>query len=149
MTLGSVGYARIEVLTNPENDFDESVYSNGGSLSQPFIVRTARQRDDSAKPRKPPGRSLRFRQLRSESQNKAKVAASEGGQTRGQGRGTKRDTDPRENFIAKSDKGGINVAKAAVSVGSEITKLPSQVYDKSNGPLTAGNRSANVCAKPR
>ena len=39
VTLGSVGYARIEVLTNPENDFDESIYTNGGSLSQPFIVR--------------------------------------------------------------------------------------------------------------
>ena len=39
VSLGSVGYARIEVLTNPENDFDESIYSNGASLSEPFIVR--------------------------------------------------------------------------------------------------------------
>ena len=39
VTLGSVGYARIEVLTNPENTIDESIYSNGASLSQPFIVR--------------------------------------------------------------------------------------------------------------
>ena len=48
VTLNSVGYARVEVLTNPENDFNESVYSNGGALIAAVHRQAAGQRHDRA-----------------------------------------------------------------------------------------------------
>ena len=76
VTLGSVGYARIEVLTNPENYFDESIYSNGASLSQPFIVRLPGNAT-TVPTTKAAGTLPSIQALAIQSQNKAKVAAAE------------------------------------------------------------------------
>jgi hypothetical protein len=125
VSLGSVGYARIEVLTNPENDFDESIYSNGGALSQPFIVRlpgnaTTVPTDQAA------GTLPSVSALAARSANQAKVAAAEKLAAKVAARDA---TKPVKKLHRKVGKGGLNIVKAGVSVGEEISKLPTQVYD--------------------
>jgi hypothetical protein len=127
--LGNVGYARVEVLTNPENDFEESVYTNGGSLSQPFIVRepgnaTAVPTSQAA------GTLPSIAQLAQKSENAAKAAVAEAQSAKLAARIAARSaTRPARKLHRKLGKGGLNIAKATVSVGTEITKLPTQVYD--------------------
>ena len=63
VTLGSVGYARIEVITNPENIFNESHL-----YQRRFTVRSRSSCDCPAtrppcRPLRPPARSPRFQQL--------------------------------------------------------------------------------------
>jgi CARDB len=125
VTLGSVGYARIEVLTNPENDFDESIYSNGASLSQPFIVRLPGSAT-TVPTGKAPGTLPSIGALAVQSQNKAKVAAAQKLAAKAAARDA---TLPPKKLRRKVGKGGLNIAKASVSVGEEIAKLPTQVYD--------------------
>ncbi len=125
VSLGNVGYARIEVLTNPENDFDESVYTNGASLSQPFIVRlpgNATTVPTSAAA----GTLPSIQALAIQSQNKAKVAAAENRAARIAARNA---TKPAKKLHRKVGKGGLNIAKTSLSVAEELTKLPTQVFD--------------------
>lgn len=127
--LGSVGYARIEVLTNPENDFEESVYSNGGALSQPFIVRLPGNAT-TVPTAQPAGTLPSIAQLAEKSQNAAKSAVAEAQAAKVAARIAARNaTKPPKKLHRKAGKGGLNIAKSAVSVGTEITKLPTQVYD--------------------
>jgi CARDB len=125
VSLGSIGYARIEVLTNPENDFDESIYTNGASLSQPFIVRLPGNAT-TVPTTQAAGTLPTIQELATQSENKAKVAAAERLAARVAARNA---TKPAKKLHRKVGQGGLNVAKAAVSVGSEITKLPNQIYD--------------------
>jgi CARDB len=125
VSLGSVGYARIEVLTNPENTFDESIYSNGASLSQPFIVRIPGNAT-TVPTTQAAGTLPTIQQLATRSENKAKVAAAEKLAAKVAARDA---TKPPKKLHRKVGKGGLNIAKASVSVGEEITKLPTQVYD--------------------
>ncbi len=125
VSLGSVGYARIEVVTNPENDFDESIYTNGASLSQPFIVRLPGN-VTTVPTTQAAGTLPTIQQLAIKSQNKAKVAAAQKLAAKVAARDA---TRPPKKLHRKVGKGGLNIAKASVSVGEEITKLPTQVYD--------------------
>jgi hypothetical protein len=125
VSLGSVGYARIEVLTNPENDFDESIYSNGDSLSEPFIVRLPGNAT-TVPTTQAAGTLPTIQQLATRSANKAKVASAEKVAAKVAARIASK---PPKKLHRKVGKGGLNVAKASVSVGEEITKLPNQVYD--------------------
>jgi hypothetical protein len=125
VSLGSVGYARIEVLTNPENDFDESIYSNGDSLSEPFIVRLPGNAT-TVPTTQAAGTLPTIQQLATKSANKAKVASAEKVAAKVAARIASK---PPKKLHRKVGKGGLNVAKASVSVGEEITKLPTQVYD--------------------
>jgi hypothetical protein len=125
VTLGSVGYARIEVITNPENNFDESIYSNGDSLSQPFIVRLPGSAT-TVPTQKAAGTLPTIQALAQQSQNKAKAKAAEELAAKVAARNA---TKPAKKLHRKVGKGGLNIAKAGVSVGEEITKLPTQVYD--------------------
>jgi ribosomal protein L31E len=125
VSLGSVGYARIEVLTNPENTFDESIYSNGDSLSQPFIVRLPGNAT-TVPTTKAAGTLPTIQQLATKSENKAKVAAAEKLAAKVAARTA---TKPPKKLHRKIGKGGLNIAKSSLSVGEEITKLPSQVYN--------------------
>ena len=125
VSLGSVGYARIEVITNPENDFDESIYTNGASLSQPFIVRLPGN-VTTVPTTQAAGTLPTIQQLAIKSQNKAKVAAAQKLAAKVAARDA---TRPPKKLHRKVGKGGLNIAKASVSVGEEITKLPTQVYD--------------------
>ena len=61
-----------------------------------------------------------------QTQNKAKVAAAEKLAAKVAARNA---TKPAKKLHRKVGKGGLNVAKASLSVGEEITKLPNQVYD--------------------
>ena len=125
VSLGSVGYARIEVLTNPENDFDESIYSNGDALSEPFIVRLPGNAT-TVPTTQAPGKLPTIQQLNTRSANKAKVASAEKVAAKVAARVASK---PPKKLHRKVGKGGLNVAKASVNVGEEITKLPNQVYD--------------------
>jgi hypothetical protein len=125
VSLGSVGYARIEVLTNPENDFNESIYSNGASLSEPFIVRLPGNAT-TVPTAKAPGTLPSIQTLATESQNKAKAAATAEQEARIAARVA---TKPPKKLHRKAGQGGLNIAKATISVGEEITKLPNQVFD--------------------
>jgi CARDB len=131
VTLNSVGYARVEVLTNPENDFQESVYTNGGSLSQPFIVREPG--NAKSVPTTPAAGTLpSISQLAQKSENAAKAAVAEAQSARLAARLA---TRPARKLHRKVGKGGLNIAKATVSLGTEITKLPTQIYDKLKSSL--------------
>ena len=135
VTLGSVGYARVEVLTNPENDFQESVYSNGGALSQPFIVRLPGNAT-TVPNQQTAGTLPSISQLAQRSDNAAKAAVAQAKAAKLAARVAARNaTRPPRKLHRKVGQGGINVAKAAVSVGSELTKLPSQIYDKLKSAL--------------
>ncbi len=125
VSLGNVGYARIEVLTNPENDFDESIYTNGASLSEPFIVRLPGNAT-TVPTTKAAGTLPSIQALAVQSQNKAKVAAAERQDARIAANAA---TKPPKKLHRKAGKGGLNIAKATVSVGEELTKLPTQVFD--------------------
>jgi hypothetical protein len=125
VSLGSIGYARIEVITNPENTFDESIYTNGASLSQPFIVRLPGNAT-TVPTTQAAGTLPTIQQLAIKSQNKAKVAAAEKVAAKVAARAA---TKPAKKLHRKVGKGGLNIAKSSLSVGEEITKLPTQVYD--------------------
>jgi hypothetical protein len=125
VSLGSIGYARIEVFTNPENTFDESIYTNGASLSQPFIVRLPGNAT-TVPTTQAAGTLPTIQQLAIKSQNKAKVAAAEKVAAKVAAREA---TKPAKKLHRKVGKGGLNIAKTSLSVGEEITKLPNQVYD--------------------
>jgi CARDB len=125
VTLNAVGYGRIEVLTNPDNFIDESIYSNGGALSQPFILRLPG--NATTVPTTPAAGMLpSIQALATQSQNKAKVAAAEKQAARVAARNA---TKPVKKLHRKAGKGGLNIAKASVSVAEEISKLPNQVID--------------------
>ncbi len=125
VTLGSVGYARIEVLTNPENRFDESVYTNGASLSQPFIVRLPGNAT-TVPTTAAAGTLPTIQELALQSQNKAKVAAARALAAK---KAAKHPLAATAKLHRNAGKGGLNIAKASVSVGEEITKLPTQVFN--------------------
>jgi hypothetical protein len=61
-----------------------------------------------------------------QSQNKAKAAANQKRAARLTSRAT---ANPNKKLHRRGGEGGINIAKASVSVGEEIAKLPNQVYD--------------------
>jgi CARDB len=127
VSLGSVGYARIEMLTNPENDFDESIYSNGASLSEPFIVRLPGNAT-TVPTGKTPGTLPSIQTLATASQNKAKAAQTQKLKAKLEARNAAKPRAPKK-LHRKAGQGGLNVAKAGLSVGEELTKLPSQVFD--------------------
>ena len=127
VSLGNVGYARLELITNPENDFDESIYTNGDSLSQPFIVRLPGNAT-TVPTNNAPGTLPSIQALAIRSQNQAKAAATKSRDARIAARNA---TKPKttKKLHRKAGQGDLNIAKASVSVGEEITKLPTQVYD--------------------
>ena len=96
------------MLTNPENSFNESIYTNGDSLSQPFIVRLPGNAT-TVPTTKAAGALPSIQTLAARSQNKAKAAAAQ--KLRRQGRGAERD-QPAKKLHRKVGKGGLNIAKA-------------------------------------
>jgi hypothetical protein len=125
VTLSAVGYGRIEVLTNPDNFIDESIYSNGGSLSQPFVLRLPGNAT-TVPTTQAAGTLPSIQALATRSQNQAKVAAAERRAARAVARNAER---PVKKLHRKGGKGGINITKAGVSVAKEISKLPTQVFN--------------------
>ena len=126
VSLGSVGYARIEVLTNPENDFDESIYSNGDFAVAAVHRAAPRQRDHRADRTGGRDAPLDSGSWRSSPRTRPRSPPPKSSRP-----GSRRETprSPPKKLHRKVGKGGLNIAKAAVSVGEEITKLPNQVYD--------------------
>ena len=69
-------------------------------------------------------------QLAERSQNAAKSAIAAAQAAKLQARIDARNASKAPSKLHRRvGKGGLNIAKATVSVGTEITKLPTQVYD--------------------
>src|SRR5262249_39587806 len=120
VTLNGVGYGRIEVLTNPNNFTDESIYSNGGALSQPFILRLPGSAT-TVPTTQAAGTLPSIQALATQSRNRATVVAAERLAAKVAARNA---TRPQRKLHRKVGKGGLNITKASVSVAKEITKLP-------------------------
>jgi hypothetical protein len=127
--LGNVGYVRIAAIANPENTQTESIYTNGVSLSGPFIVRLPGNAT-TVPTTKAAGTLPSIAQLAQKSQNAAKTARIKAQAARVAAKVAARNaTQPAKKLHRRAGKGGINVAKSAVSVGTEITRLPTQVFN--------------------
>jgi hypothetical protein len=127
--LGNVGYGRIAAIANPENTQAMSLYTNGVSLSGPFIIRLPGNAT-TVPTTKAAGTLPSIGQLAQKSQNAAKTAAVKAQSARVAAKVAARNaTKPPKKLHRRGGKGGINVAKSAVSVGTEITKLPTQVFN--------------------
>ena len=123
MTLNNVGYARIAVVVDPDNFINESLKSNGQTISVPFIVRLPGIA--MTVPTNPSGRyaplGWRASPRRPRPQPKvqaalnraARVAARQAAQP---AKKLKRHPAPKTNSVV--DK--------AISLGTELTKLPHQ-----------------------
>jgi hypothetical protein len=125
VTLNAVGYGRIEVLTNPDNFIDESIYSNGGALSQPFILRLPGNAT-TVPTAQAAGTLPSVQALATQSQNKAKVAAAEKLAGRVAAHNAHK---PVKKLHRKLGKGGLNIAKVSLNVAQEIYKLPTQAFN--------------------
>jgi hypothetical protein len=125
VTLNAVGYGRIEVLTNPDNFIGESLYTNGGALSQPFILRLPG--DATTVPTAQAAGTLpSVEALAIQSHNKARVAAAEKLAANAAGLHARK---PVRKLHRKLGKGGLNIAKTGLNVAQEIYKLPTQAFD--------------------
>ncbi len=124
--LGAVGYGRISVLVDPENMINESLRSNGDTISAPFLIRLPG--NATAVPTQPaPGQLPSVSQLASQSQQQAKLARLA---QRVTARKAKDPTVIPKKLHRRLGEGNANVTKEAVSLGTEITKLPTQIFDK-------------------
>ncbi len=94
-------------------------------MSAPFIVRLPGNAT-TVPTTQAAGTLPSIQTLATKSQNKAKVAAADKLAAKVAARNA---TKPAKKLHRKVGKGGLNIAKAAVSVAEEITKLPTQVYD--------------------
>jgi hypothetical protein len=127
--LGNVGYGRIAAIANPENTQAMSLYTNGVSLSGPFIIRLPGNAT-TVPTTKAAGTLPSIAQLAQKSQNAAKTAAVKAQSARVAAKVASRNaTKPPKKLHRRGGKGGINITKSAVSVGTEITKLPTQVFN--------------------
>jgi CARDB len=124
VTLNSVGYGRIMVIVDPEAFINESVRTNSDALSAPIILRlpgnattVPTTQNSTALPS--------VTSLASEAQQAAKLAAAARRAARLQAKALSA-TKKLKRRVGRGEPG---VVSAAVSVGTELTKLPSQAIN--------------------
>ncbi len=122
VTLSSVGYARIAVIVNPENTVNESLYTNNQSISAPVIVRLPG--NGTTVPTSVPAGTLpSLATLAAQSQAAHKQAARAALIARNQAKAA------NKKLKRKVGSAGSSVVSKAESLGKELTKLPTQVFD--------------------
>jgi len=126
VNLGPVGYGRVSVIADPESMLDESLRSNGGATSAPFVIRLPG--NATTVPTRPaPGAMPSVAQLAAQAKQQAKL-------TRYSKRvAALKATDPGiipKKLHRRRGEGDLNLTKASYNVASEITKLPSQIFNK-------------------
>jgi hypothetical protein len=133
VTLGSVGYARVAEIVDPDNFINETLKSNNESISAPFIVRlpgnTTTVPTDATAGTLPSVASIAAR-------DQAAVKASREAATTARIEAivaARRAKHPRVAALTKSRKlervqppKTDSLVDKAISLGTEITKLPHQ-----------------------
>jgi hypothetical protein len=124
VTLNSVGYARVAVMVDPENDINETLKSNNESVSAPFIVRLPGN-THTVPTTAVAGALPSVADVAKRSKNQHKVAAAfrraaQAAALAGQlpQKKLRRHTPPKVNSLVHT---GFNLA-------TELSKLPHQVY---------------------
>jgi hypothetical protein len=125
MALDTVGYGRVTVLVDPNNFINESLKSNNDSISAPFIVRLPGSAT-SVPTGQAPGTVASIATVAQQDQNRAKRAAAAVRAAKVEAllqlrpkRKLRRHPAPKTDTIP--DK--------VVSVGKELYKLPTQVFN--------------------
>jgi hypothetical protein len=124
VTLNSVGYARIAVIVDPDNFINESIRSNGTSLSAPFIIRLPG--NQTTVPTNPAANTLpSVAQVAQQQQNAAKTqrALKRAAKIR-----TKEATKPHKKLRRRPAPQTNSVVDKTVSLATEVTKLPHQIF---------------------
>jgi hypothetical protein len=125
VSLGSVGYARLLVMVDPENVVNESLYTNNDSLSAPFVVRLPGAA--TTVPTTQAAGSLPSVQLLAQrSQNQAKLAAEV--RRAAKLKATANASRPKK-LHRKRPRSGLNVGKTGLNVAVELSKLPGQAFN--------------------
>jgi hypothetical protein len=122
VTLSSVGYARIAVIVDPENVVNETLYTNNQAISAPVIVRLPG--NGKMVPTTAAAGALPTPEaLAAQSAAAHKRAARAVIVARNQAKATKK------KLKRKVGSAGSSLVSKAESLGKELTKLPSQVFD--------------------
>jgi hypothetical protein len=126
VNVGTAGYGRVSVLIDPQNLVNEGLRSNSNAISAPFLIRLPG--NATAVPTTPaPGAVPSVAQVANHAQHQAKLD-----------RYAQRVAKLKARHPALADRklhrrlgqGNLNVTKAAVNVGEEISKLPNQIFEK-------------------
>ena len=147
VTLGSVGYARIAVIVDPENVVNESIYGNNDVTLRSRSSSGCRAMRPPCRPRRRPGRSPRCRPWRSQAQNEAKVAAAakRAATVAARARHEARQETPPES----RPRAALNIAKASVSVARKSPSSPPRSTTRSSDPSDPGHRGDRRRSRPR
>jgi len=126
VTLNNVGYSRIAVIVDPENVVNESLYSNNASVSAPFIVRLPGNAT-TVPTTATVGTLPSVQTLAQQSQNQAKLAAAASRAAKIKARNA---AEAPKKLHRKRPRSGQNIARITLNVAEELTKLPTQAFDK-------------------
>jgi hypothetical protein len=126
VSIGSIGYGRVSVLIDPQSLLNEALRSNSNAISAPFLIRLPG--NAATVPTEPaPGAVPSVSQLASSAKQQAKlelyakrVAAMK----------ARHPALALRKLHRRRGVGNLNVTKAAINVGTEVTKLPNQIFNK-------------------
>jgi len=122
VTLSSVGYARVAVIIDPENVVTESLYTNNQAISAPVIVRLPGN-GTTVPTTVAAGTLPSLATLAAQTQARAKQAAKAVIIAKNQAKAAKR------KLKRKVGSAGSGFVTKAESLGKELTKLPTQVFN--------------------
>ena len=122
VTLSSVGYARIAVIVDPENVVSESLYTDN-QASRPRSSCGCREMEPPVPTTAAAGALPSLASLAAHTQAKAKQQARAAIVARNQAKASKK------KLKRKVGSAGSGLVTKAESLGKELTKLPTQVFD--------------------
>jgi CARDB len=122
VTLSSVGYARIAVIVDPENVVNETLKSNNQSISAPIILRLPGNQT-TVPTTAAAGNLPSIETLAQQAQHRARLQATAKLVAKHQAKTAKKKIRRRGGSAQPG------VVSKAESLGKEITKLPSQVFN--------------------
>jgi hypothetical protein len=123
VTLSSVGYARIAMIVDPGNFINETIKSNNETISAPFIVRlpgNATTVPTGAAVGTLP--SVQSVAQRAQAAARAKAALQHAAKVQ-----ARRASQPPKKLRRREPPSSNSVLSKAISLGTELTKLPHQV----------------------
>jgi hypothetical protein len=126
VTLSNVGYGRIAVLIDPENTINETLKSNNDALSAPFVLRLPGNAT-TVPTEKAPGAVPSLSQLASQAKQQAKIELFS---KRVAIHKAQHPSIVSKQLHRRRGRGNLNLTRASVNVATEITKLPTQVFNK-------------------
>jgi len=131
ISLGNVGYGRVSVMIDSQNMLNESLRSNGDSISAPFLIRLPG--NALSVPNQPvPGAVPSVAQMAASAKQQAKLERY--AKRVAELKAEDRNVVPTK-LHRRRGRGGLNVTKASLNVATEVTKLPKQIFDKIKSSL--------------